>query len=281
MEYSVPLPMKAIEALRNIYPDSSRRTLQGWLANGRFLVDGEPLKREDAMLEAGQIIQSKETFKKEKVPGLKVLYEDRYFIVIDKPEGLLSVPLDDGRLKRNALSLLRQHYDTDQIYAVHRIDQETSGTLLFARGKQSEERFKDMFEKHDLQREYFAVVEGRIKEDSGTWQNSLLELPSYRVIESEEGKNAITHFTVARRSAKYTYLKLLLETGRKHQIRVQCQMAGHPIVGDPRYGSVENPLKRLGLHACSLGFVHPFTHKKVFFSSPLPRVFLALGATLP
>jgi RluA family pseudouridine synthase len=281
MEYSVPLPMKAIEALRNIYPDSSRRTLQGWLANGRFLVDGEPLKREDAMLEAGQIIQSKERFKKEKVPGLKVLYEDRYFIVIDKPEGLLSVPLDDGRLKRNALSLLRQHYDTDQIYAVHRIDQETSGTLLFARGKQSEERFKDMFEKHDLQREYFAVVEGRIKEDSGTWQNSLLELPSFRVIESEEGKNAITHFTVARRSAKYTYLKLLLETGRKHQIRVQCQMAGHPIVGDPRYGSVENPLKRLGLHACSLGFVHPFTHKKVFFSSPLPRVFLALGATLP
>lgn len=272
--------MKAIEALRKIYPDSSRRTLQGWLENGRFLLDGEPLRREDALLETGQVIQSKETFKKQKVPGLTVLYEDRYFIVIDKPEGLLSVPLDDGRLKRNALSLLRRHYDTEQIYAVHRIDQETSGVLLFARGKQSEERFKDMFEKHDLKREYFAIVEGRIQEDAGTWQNSLLELPSYRVIESEEGKNAITHFTVTRRSAKYTYLKLLLETGRKHQIRVHCQMAGHPIVGDPRYGSVENPLKRLGLHACTLGFEHPFTKKQVSFSSPLPRVFLALGATL-
>jgi len=278
MEYKVPSQMRALEALRLLYPDSSRRTLQAWLKNGRFFVDGQPLRREDALLEPGQNLHSKEIFRTPKVPGLRILHEDRYCIVIDKPVGLLSVPLDDGRIKRNALSLLRQHYDTTQIFAVHRIDQETSGVLMFARGKQSEEAFKEMFEKHDLSREYFAIVEGRIKEDSGTWHSQLLELPSYRVIESEEGKNAITHFTVIRRSAKYSYVKLLLETGRKHQIRVQCQMAGHPVLGDERYGSIENPLKRLCLHSSSLGFKHPFTQKAVAFSSPLPRIFLALGA---
>ena len=272
--------MRAIDALRQIYPDSSRRTLQNWLKNGRFTVNGASLQREDILLDAGQTIQSKETFQKEKVPGLKILFEDRYFVVIDKPVGLLSVPLDEGRLKRNALDLLRRHLATDQIYAVHRIDQETSGVLLFARGKESETRFDAMFEKHDLRREYFAIVEGRVKNDAGTWQNNLIELPSYRVIESEEGKNAITHYTVWRRSAKYSYLKLQLETGRKHQIRVQCQMAGHPVVGDARYGSVENPLKRLALHASTLSFKHPFTNKNVSFSSPLPRVFSALGAQL-
>ncbi len=280
MEYILPTQMKAIDALRQLYPESSRRTLQNWLKNGRFTVDGVSLEMENVLLEAGQTVRSKETFQKGKVPGVPILFEDRYLIVINKPVGLLSVPLDDGRLKRNALELLKRHLDTDQIYAVHRIDQETSGVLLFARGKQSEERFDEMFEKHDLQREYFAIVEGRLKDDAGTWQRNLIELPSYRVIESEDGKNAVTHYTVMRRSAKYSYLKLQLETGRKHQIRVHCQMAGHPIVGDTRYGSVEDPLKRLGLHALTLSFRHPFTNKNVSFSSPLPRVFSALGAQL-
>src|SRR5579872_6458211 len=140
MEYTLSSPMRAIDALRQIYPDSSRRTLQNWLKNGRFTVNGASLQREDILLDAGQTIQSKETFQKEKVPGLKILFEDRYFVVIDKPVGLLSVPLDEGRLKRNALDLLRRHLATDQIYAVHRIDQETSGVLLFARGKESETR---------------------------------------------------------------------------------------------------------------------------------------------
>jgi 23S rRNA pseudouridine1911/1915/1917 synthase len=281
MEYNVPSPMSALEALRKIYPDSSRRTLQTWLRTGRFTVDGKPLKREDTPLEEGQIVRAQVTFRAPKVPGLKILYEDRYLIVIDKPEGLLSVPLDEDQgNKRHALGLLREHSETDQIFAVHRIDRETSGILMFAKGKESEGKFKDLFEQHDITREYYAIVEGRLQQESGTWESNLLELPSLRVVESSEGKSAITHYSVIRRSAKYTYLKLRLETGRKHQIRVQCQMAGHPIVGDTRYGSVENPLKRLCLHACTLGFVHPFTKKKLTFSSPLPRVFMALGGSL-
>ena len=149
---------------------------------------------------------------------------------------------------------------------------------MFARGKASEEKFDVLFEQHDILREYYAIVEGQLKDNTGTWESNLLELPSFHVIDTPDGKHAITHYKVIRRSAKYTYLKLQLETGRKHQIRVQCQMAGHPIVGDQRYGSVENPLKRLCLHACTLGFKHPFTGKQIKFSSPLPGAFQALGA---
>ncbi len=279
MEFILPEDMILSEVLAKLYPDSSRRTLQTWLKNGRFRVDGKLVQRENLSLKKDQVLVAKETFKAPKVPGLKILYEDRHFIVIDKPVGLLSVPLDEADTKRHALGLLKEHSRTDQIFAVHRIDRETSGILLFARGKESEDRFDLLFENHDILREYYAIVEGRVKENQGTWENKLIELPSFHVIDSPEGKDAITHYKVIRRSPKYTYLKLQLETGRKHQIRVQCQMAGHPVVGDPRYGSVENPLKRLCLHACTLGFIHPFTNKKVRFSSPLPGIFQVLGGS--
>ncbi len=280
MEHTVTTPTKALEVLRALYPDSSRRTLQNWLKAGRFTVDGKLLRREDTELAAGQVLRAQESFRAQTVPGLKILYEDRYLIAIDKPVGLLSVPLDEGFSKRHALGLLQDHYRTDQIYAVHRIDRDTSGCLLFARGKQSEEKLKDLFEKHELVREYFAIVEGRISEQEGTWKSHLLELESFHVVESPEGKEAITHYTVVRRSPKYTYLKLRLETGRKHQIRVHCSSAGHPVLGDKRYGAVESPLDRLCLHAMHLELVHPFTKKKLSVSAPLPGAFRRLGAHL-
>ena len=276
MEYKLPSEMTVLEALKNLYPDSSRRTLQIWLKKGRFLSDGRKLHRGGDLLPEGHTIYSQESFRAPKVPGLKILYEDRYLIAINKPVGLLSVPLDEGKDKRHALGLLREHFETGQIYAVHRIDRDTSGVLLFARGKESEERLKLLFEKHDLKREYFAVVEGRVKENEGTWSCNLLELPTYQVVESPEGRPSITHFSVIRRSTKFTYLKLILETGRKHQIRVHCRRAGHPVVGDSRYGSLENPIERLCLHAASLSLEHPFTKKILDLTCPLPGHFRKL-----
>jgi tRNA pseudouridine32 synthase/23S rRNA pseudouridine746 synthase/23S rRNA pseudouridine1911/1915/1917 synthase len=280
MEFTVEIPSKALEVLRKLYPDSSRRTLQNWLQAGRFTVDGQQIKKENEELAIGQVVRSQTTCKPQLVPGLKILFEDRYLIAIDKPVGLLSVPLDTNELKRHALGLLCNHYDTDQIFAVHRIDRETSGCLLFARGKESEQRMKGLFEEHDLTREYFAIVQGRIKETSGTWESKLLELESLDVVESEEGREAITHFTVIRRSPKYSYLKLQLETGRKHQIRVHCSNAGFPILGDDRYGANEDPIHRLCLHAMKIELIHPFTKKKLSITSPLPFAFKKLGLNL-
>lgn len=280
MEFTASSTTPVISALRELYPESSRRTLQNWLKAGRFTVNGTVIKKENTILEEGQVLRSQETFRPPRVPGLTVLYEDRYLIAIDKPVGLLSTPLDDGASKEHALGLLREHFYTDQIFAVHRIDRETSGVLLFARGKQSAEKLNELFEQHDLKRHYFAIVEGRLKEDSGTWECPLLELPSMNVVESIDGKMAITHFEVHRRSTKYTYIKLTLETGKKHQIRVHCKRAGHPVVGDRRYGSTENPVRRLCLHAASIELVHPFTKKTLRIQSPLPKSFQVLGGQI-
>jgi tRNA pseudouridine32 synthase/23S rRNA pseudouridine746 synthase/23S rRNA pseudouridine1911/1915/1917 synthase len=277
MKFVATSPVTLLEALRSLYPDSSRRTLQNWLKAGRFTLNGKTVQKENTTLEPGQTLASQENFRPPRMESIPVLFEDRYLIAIDKPVGLLSVPLDEGESRQHALGKVRDAFETEQIFPVHRIDRETSGVLLFARGKQSTEKFNEMFEAHDLERCYFAIVEGHLKEDQGTWECPLLELPSFRVIESEEGKMATTHFEVYRRSAKYTYLKLRLETGKKHQIRVHCQRAGHPVVGDARYGSTENPARRLFLHAKSIGFVHPFTKKKIHIESPLPRSFEVLG----
>jgi len=278
MKYKVPHPMKAREALAALYPDSSRRTLQNWLKAGRFSVDGKRIQREDTPLEPGQVLSSKETCSAPKIPGLKILFEDRHLVIIDKPAGLLSVPLDEGNHQRHALGLLREGLETPGIYAVHRIDRDVSGVLAFARGKESEERMKNLFEKHDLHREYFAIVEGKMKEDEGTWKCRLSELSTYDVVPSNDGKEAITHFKVLRRSAKFSYIRVVLETGRKNQIRVHCQMAGHPVVGDERYGAKENPIRRLCLHAARLELTHPFTGRPHSFSSPIPPSFKVIGA---
>lgn len=269
--------MTAREALRLLFPQSSRRTLQNWLKAGRFSVDGRYLERENEELTAGQLLQARDTCKPQLIPDLPILYEDRYLVAIDKPEGLLSVPLDDNQRKRHALRILRDHYGSDQVFAVHRIDRETSGCLLFARGKESEERFKALFEAHEMEREYFAIVQGLVRSDRGSWTSRLLELESFRVVESHEGKPAVTHYEVLRRSRKYTYLKLLLETGRKHQIRVHCSAAGFPVLGDERYGSNEDPIRRMCLHARRIAFLHPFTGKRLEIISPIPATFKKLG----
>lgn len=274
--------MCAIDALRRLFPDSSRRTLQHWIKGGRFFIDGQMLGRDDQLLEQGQELFAQNTFQAKQACDIKILYEDRYLIVIDKPENLLSVPLDGPSAKRHVLGILRDHYQTDQIFAVHRIDRETSGVLIFARGFRSREKFDALFERHDLHREYFAVLEGRLNEDRGRWECNLMELPNFDVRISRdplEGKQASTHYETLRRSAKYTYVRLRLETGRKHQIRIHCKEAGCPVLGDLRYGATENPIRRLCLHARQIAFQHPFTGQYLSLTSPIPSSFKKIGAT--
>src|SRR5271157_81261 len=132
MEFTVPNRMRAIDAARALFPESSRRTLQHWLQGGRFCLNGAPLQNEGDVLEPGQVVEARDAFHPQAAGPVKILYEDRYFIAIDKPAGLLSVPLDGPSTKRHALGSLRQHYRQDQIFAVHRIDRESSGVLIFA-----------------------------------------------------------------------------------------------------------------------------------------------------
>ncbi|MCH9626523.1 MAG: Ribosomal large subunit pseudouridine synthase D [Chlamydiales bacterium] len=259
-----------LESLERTYPDSSKRTLRSWIKWGRVSVDGAVVTNASTPLLPEQKIAVGK--KEQVVEEIPILYEDRYLIVINKPSGLLSVPAENDN--PSAYSLLKETYS---ICPVHRIDQDTSGTLLFARGSRSQEKFDALFEKHALEREYLAIIEGSLPQETGTWESYLREKENYdmEVTTPQEGKRAVTHFEVIRRSKKFSYLRLRLETGKKHQIRVHCREAGHPIVGDHRYGSLLET--RLCLHAYRLSFVHPFTDKRITVTAPIPGPLKKLG----
>jgi 23S rRNA-/tRNA-specific pseudouridylate synthase len=121
-----------------------------------------------------------------------------------------------------------------------------------------------------------AIVEGKISLKNGTWSYYLQQTKGFKMkaTSAEFGKLATSHFTTLSSKKDFSALKIRLDTGRKNQIRISAQMSGHPIVGDQKYGAVSNPLNRLGLHAETLGFIHPITGKKLFFHSPIPISFL-------
>lgn len=269
-----------LEALGVLYPNSSKTTLRSWLKEERVTVDGILSKHANQeVLEGQQIVVSP----RKRLIGNKIplLYEDNHLVVIDKPAGLLSVSTAFEE-KETAHALIKAHYYPRKIYVVHRIDQDTSGVMLFALSEPAYEKFKQMFEHHQMERTYTAVVEGRMKEASGKWESYLYEDSNYHVrsIEDpEKGRVAITHFSIIQQSNRYTILQLQLETGRKNQIRVHCSDAGYPIVGDKKYGAVSNPIQRLCLHANLLAFQHPITKKQMHFESPLPVHFQKLIST--
>lgn len=274
MKWTVTKPMSLLEALGQLAPESSKTTLRSWLKDGRAQVNGEVIKIGATVVYPGQVITigPKMRF----VEGdVNLLYEDQWIAVIDKPEGLLSVStaFEKGD---TAHGILKRHYKPATAYVVHRLDQDTSGVLVFARTEEARDRFKEMFEKHELERAYTAIIEGSLDQTAGTWESYLYEDEAYYVHttdDPEKGRLAITHYAQLGRNRKYAWLQLRLETGRKNQIRVHCQQAGHPIIGDKKYGAKSNPIKRLALHAHLLGFKHPITGKQMRFESPLPEGF--------
>ena len=272
MPYLIEKPTTLFQALQTFFPESSKRTLSQWISFGRIAVDGKANTIKNAPLVVGQSITLLSKPKKTLPKNIKVAYEDRWLIAIEKPTHLLSVASEDAS-ETHAHGELIAHYGP--LFPIHRLDREASGLLLFARGKVSEERFEKLFEKRTINRHYFAVIEGRIDRTEGRFESFLVEEANYNVSTTtkDKGKIAITLFEALYRSKSFSYLHLQLETGRKHQIRVHLSEAGHPIVGDTRYRSMVNPISRLALHAFCLEFIHPFTHKKITLFSELPRAF--------
>lgn len=263
-----------LNLLEKFFPDSSKSTLRAWISDGRVFIDGVRAKSAKCPVSKGQEIslRTKVRMVENHIP---ILYEDSAIIVIDKPEGLLSVSTVFEK-SETAHAYLKRKYYPRSVYVVHRLDQETSGVMIFALSEVSLERLKKKFETHDIERRYTAIVEGKVFPPKGFWKSYLHENANYvvKVVDdSDKGELAITHYEVKASNRAYTQLELTLETGKKNQIRVHCQYAGHPVVGDKKYGSTCNPLKRLGLHAHHLSFSHPMTGKKMSFSSPLPASF--------
>jgi len=210
---------------------------------------------------------------------LNIVFEDKSVIVIDKPEGLLTMATATER-ERTAYAMLRNYLNRkkppEKLFIVHRLDREASGLLVFAKSIEAKERLQDQFKEHSAGRRYIALVEGRVKADDFTIRSYLTENAAYRVYStrnSKVGKLAVTHVHVLKRGPKSTLVEVKLETGRKHQIRVHLAENGHPIVGDKSYGSGTNPIRRLALHGMHLDFRHPDTGKLMQFDSRVPRLF--------
>lgn len=277
MKYIVPKEITLLEALSLASPDSSMSTLRSWLKQERVLVDEEVVKIGTKMLRKGQTVS---VSRKDRPieSGLKILFEDRHLVVVDKPSTLLSVStaFEEGD---TAHAILKRKYRPKRVYVVHRLDQDTSGVMMFALSEEAMTKLKNTFEKHDIERKYDAIIEGHLAEEKGTWQSYLYEDENYFVHETmdkKKGQLAISHYTVIGKSKKYSWLAVTLETGKKNQIRVHCRSAGTPVVGDKKYGAQGNPIKRLGLHAYFLSFRHPITGKKMSFESPAPKAFYRL-----
>lgn len=265
-----------LEALSSCFPQSSKTTLRAWIKEGRVQIDGETVSSVNAesRILKGQTLSVGN--RRKFIPGkIEILYEDSDFVVIDKPSGLLSVSTA-FETKETAFAILKNYYRNRKVYVVHRLDQDTSGVMLFAFSPEMCESLKKIFAAHAIERSYIAIIEGHLKTATGSWISRLYEDSNYVVRvaeENEQGEEAITHYETLAASRRYAKLKLSLETGKKNQIRVQCQVAGHPIVGDKKYGALSNPAKRLCLHAHILAFTHPFSRKQIRFESPVPREF--------
>lgn len=277
MKFVATQDLTLLDAVALLSPQSSKTTLRSWIKEGRIKVDEVTVKLANAPVLKGQTVT---LGKKQKlIPGdIEILYEDRDLVIINKPVGLLSVATAFEK-EETAHSLLKDYYRPRHPYVVHRLDQETSGVMIFAMSEEACERLKVIFEAHDIERCYTAIVEGEMRSPEGTWDTYQFEDAMYVVhttTDPNRGRKAITHYKTEASSKKYSWLTLTLETGRKNQIRVHCQDAGHPVVGDRKYGAHSSPVKRLCLHAHTLGFVHPFTKKQMHFEAPPPEEFYRL-----
>ncbi|MCE5221432.1 MAG: RluA family pseudouridine synthase [Clostridium sp.] len=218
----------------------------------------------------------------EEIP-LEILYEDKDVIVVNKVQGMVVHPAPGNYNGTLVNALLFYCKDLSSINGVirpgivHRIDKDTSGVLVVAKNDEAHNKLSEQLKDHSMKREYYALVEGRIKNEKGTIDKPLARNKRDRLKIGivEGGKKAVTHYEVIERYNGYTLIKCILETGRTHQIRVHMASIGFPLVGDPLYGFKKQKFKLKGqmLHAKTLGFVHPTKNKYVEFTTELPEYF--------
>jgi 23S rRNA pseudouridine1911/1915/1917 synthase len=273
-----------LEILRQRFPTASTTALRGMLKSDRVRVNGAPERVAKRPIGEGDRVEVAPRPERPIDPRVRILYEDADLIVVDKAAGLLTVP-SPLVLHETAETFLNQYAGArageQRVHHVHRLDRDTSGVLVFAKTGYMRDRLQELFASHDIERLYVAIVHGKPRPPAGTMRSFLVEDADLRVRRAgdpTQGKEAITRYRTIASGRRYSILELTLETGRRHQIRVQLADAGHPVAGDPMYGrDREDPLGRLALHAKHLAFVHPLTGTRVAFTAEAPRSFRELA----
>lgn len=267
--------------------DLSRNGIKSLLSASKVLVNGSPVKQFDYPLAKDDEVKIarfpvrtpiQKTNVKVKSPVKKwIIFEDKDFLAINKPHGLLSVESDKQRecAYGYVSDYLKMKDPKARPYILHRIDKETSGVLVFTKDITLHSKLR-MHWNDDIElREYYALVEGRMPKQKDTLTAFLKENQNNMIYVSTDrtGKKAVTHYEVVKENDDYSLLKVTIDTGRKNQIRVMLKDIGHPIVGDEKYGTPDSPIDRLGLHASGLNFIHPETREMIFLKAPVPAEF--------
>lgn len=262
-----------------------RADLKVWLKYGHVMVNGVVQTNVKTPVLPGDWVELNQArpFVVFKHPRMQLVYEDDDIIVVNKGYGLLSVGTGSVKKEPTVYDILKDYvkrkHPSNKIFVVHRLDRDTSGLMMFAKNVEAQEAMQHNWNNMVISRTYVAVVEGVEKTDEGIIRSNLGETSQYEVYSTQEegvGKPAITRYRILGRGCGYTLMEYSLETGRKNQIRVHSKELGHPIVGDRKYGAKSSPIRRLALHARTLRFAHPITHRDMNFETPIPSRFLAL-----
>ena len=286
-EYKVEQECELLEFLILTLKGQSRNSIKSLLTNHRVAVDGAPISQYNFKLYPGDIvIISKNPIHRKTRSNLPIIYEDDEIVVINKPSGLLSIASDKEKgstAYRMMTDYVQQKDKHNRIFVVHRLDEDTSGVLMFAKNVKIQQALQDDWNNIVSKRGYYAIVEGHLTEKSGTIKSYLKKNSQNMMYSSKkagDGQLAITHYQVLKEIDGYSLLDVNIDSGRKNQIRVHLGDLGHHVIGDDKYGNPTNPIKRLGLHAYALELIHPITKKKMKFKAPIPKEFKTLFPNL-
>lgn len=277
--YTVKEDSPLLEWLLN-HLQQSRSKVKATLQGRGIKVNGKVVTQFDFLLRPGMKVAVSQTKKNDQFKSryVKIVYEDRYLVVVEKNIGILSMAA--GHSSLNVKTVLDDYFRKTRqnctAHVVHRLDRDTSGLMIYAKDMTTEQILEHEWHQIVYDRRYVAVVSGEMEDDEGTIANWLKDNKAYVTYSSpvdNGGKYAVTHFHTLARTADHSLVEYRLETGRKNQIRVHSADMGHPVCGDVKYGNGDNPIHRLCLHAYVLCFYHPVTHQRMEFETPVPNDF--------
>lgn len=276
----VKQPAKLLDFVMNCLDGISRNKAKSILAHGGVTVDDRVQTHVDYPLDEGCIVKIRRHARPSSANNqyYRIVYEDQWIVVVDKQQGVLSMPVGAGSL--NMKTLLDRHFtETHQrctAHVVHRLDARTSGLMVYAKSVDVQQQMTADWHATIIDRRYVAVVEGVMEQPQGKVESWLHDTDRMVVVSSpvdDGGKWAATEWELVEQADEHALLFLHLLTGRKNQIRVHMADIGHPVVGDGKYGGQEDPGSRMCLHAFRLVFHHPVTGEALSFETPIPRYF--------
>lgn len=276
-------PMLLMEFLMQEMHGISRNKVKAILSGHGVSVDRKLVTQYDFELTPGMVVRVSKHKRSTELNSkfVKIVYEDKDIIVIEKNIGILSMAATTQTFCVKTILdeyFKRRHFKCTA-HVVHRLDRDTSGLMIYAKNVEVQQILEENWQNIVTDRRYVAVLCGKMEKEGGTvtsWLKDNKAFITYSSPVDNGGKYAVTHYHTLKTNDDFSLVELKLETGRKNQIRVHMQDLGHPVAGDVKYGNGRNPIGRLALHAFRLNFYHPRTREFMNFETPFPTPFVRL-----